>query len=71
MRDVVERLSAVPGREDRLTHLEVLPAAGGGRGSWPTWVPDDVRAAFEAEACAPPGSTRSRPRRRRTPAGTW
>jgi DEAD/DEAH box helicase domain-containing protein len=54
VRDVVERLSAVPGREDRLTHLEVLPARAAVEAAWPTWVPDDVRAAFEARGVRTP-----------------
>ena len=54
MRDVVERLSAVPGREDRLTHLEVLPARAAVEAAWPIWVPDDVRAAFEARGVRTP-----------------
>ena len=48
LRDVVARLAAVPGREERLTHLEVLPARAAVEAAWPLWVPDDVRGAFEA-----------------------
>ena len=54
MRHVVDRLSAVPGREDRLTHLEVLPARAAVEPGWPIWVPDDVRAAFEARGVRTP-----------------
>ncbi len=54
VRDVVERLSAVPGREDRLTHLEVLPARSAVEEEWPTWVPDDVRMAYVARGLTVP-----------------
>ena len=47
MREVVERLTAVPGRDERLTHLEVLPARAAVPAAWPDWVADDVRAAYE------------------------
>ena len=62
---------AVPGREDRLTHLEVLPARDGRvDADWPAWVPDDVRAAFAARGVtrpvAAPGDAAERP----TPAST-
>jgi DEAD/DEAH box helicase domain-containing protein len=42
----IERLATGPGREDRLTHLEVLPSRPAGTTDWPVWVPDDVRAAY-------------------------
>ena len=54
VRDVVERLAAVPGREERLTHLEVLPARAAVEAEWPLWVPGDVRAAFEARGLRTP-----------------
>jgi DEAD/DEAH box helicase domain-containing protein len=44
--DVLDRLAAVPGREERLTHVEVLPARAAVAADWPAWVPDDVRAAY-------------------------
>ncbi|MFN8195497.1 MAG: DEAD/DEAH box helicase [Nocardioidaceae bacterium] len=44
--DLVDRLSATPGREDRLTHIETLPARAATPAEWPDWVPDDVRGAF-------------------------
>lgn len=47
MRELVERLTSVPGRDERLTHLEVLPAREAGSAAWPDWVAPDVRAAFE------------------------
>jgi DEAD/DEAH box helicase domain-containing protein len=46
VRDLVERLTAVPGREGRLTHLEVLPARDADLAEWPDWVHPDVRAAL-------------------------
>ncbi len=54
IREVLERLSAVPGREERLTHLEVLPARAAVEAEWPTWVPDDVREAFVARGVTTP-----------------
>jgi len=54
VRDLVERLAAVPGREDRLTHLEVLPARAAVEAAWPTWVPSDVREAFVARGLVTP-----------------
>jgi DEAD/DEAH box helicase domain-containing protein len=44
--DLVRRLSAVPGREDRLTHLEEVPPRAATFADWPSWVPDDLRAAY-------------------------
>ncbi|WP_218848929.1 DEAD/DEAH box helicase [Nocardioides perillae] len=51
---MVERLAAVPGREERLTHVEVLPAREAREAAWPAWVPDDVRSAFEARGVLRP-----------------
>ena len=42
----IDRLATGPGREDRLTHLEVLPPRPAGTTDWPAWVPHDVRAAY-------------------------
>jgi DEAD/DEAH box helicase domain-containing protein len=36
----------VPGRSDRLTHLEVLPPRDPDPADWPDWVPTEVRRAF-------------------------
>ena len=44
---LVDRLAAVPGREERLRHLEVLPARVARHATWPEWVEPGVRAAFE------------------------
>ena len=63
LREVVERLAAVPGREERLTHLEVLPARAAVEADWPEWVPDDVRVAFEARGSADPVAAPGRGRR--------
>ena len=46
--DLVDRLASVPGREDRLRHLEVLPPRAAREASWPDWVDPDVAAAFRA-----------------------
>jgi DEAD/DEAH box helicase domain-containing protein len=54
MREVLERLAAAPGREERLTHLEVLPAREAVTAQWPIWVPDDVREAFVARGLLVP-----------------
>jgi DEAD/DEAH box helicase domain-containing protein len=43
---VLDRLAAVPGREGRLTHLEVLPPRAAVHAEWPTWAPSDVAEAF-------------------------
>jgi DEAD/DEAH box helicase domain-containing protein len=45
---VVDRLAAVPGREDRLRHLEVLPARAARHAAWPAWAAPDVVTAFRA-----------------------
>jgi DEAD/DEAH box helicase domain-containing protein len=36
---LLARLSAAPGRRDRLTHVEQLPARAGTALPWPSWVP--------------------------------
>ncbi len=43
---LVRRLTGVPGREDRLRHLEVLPAREAVHQDWPEWVSPQVRAAY-------------------------
>src|SRR5699024_8236475 len=64
MADVVDRLAAVPGREGRLVHLEVLPARPGRFAPWPGWADPGVVAAFRARGSQNHGRTRrSRPRR--------
>ncbi|GAA4702088.1 DEAD/DEAH box helicase [Nocardioides conyzicola] len=44
--DLVDRLASVPGREDRLRHLEVLPPRVARATDWPAWVAPDVIAAL-------------------------
>ncbi|MCB0896656.1 MAG: DEAD/DEAH box helicase [Nocardioides sp.] len=51
---VVERLAAVPGREERLRHLEVLPSRPARQAAWPAWADADVVAAFRARGIAAP-----------------
>ncbi|PUA82828.1 helicase [Nocardioides currus] len=51
---VVARLTAVPGREGRLRHLEVVPPRPAVTAPWPDWVASDVRAAFERAGVATP-----------------
>ncbi len=46
MADLAARLADVPGRADRLTHLEVLPPRAAGWAEWPGWVSDEVRTAY-------------------------
>ncbi len=51
---MVARLTAVPGREGRLRHLEVVPPRAAVSVPWPAWVSDDVRAAFERAGVSAP-----------------
>ncbi len=52
--DLVRRLAEVPGREGRLTHLEVLPARVGRAAPWPEWADPDVVAALGLRGIATP-----------------
>lgn len=52
--ELVERLASGPGREGRLTHLEVLPARAGTPAAWPEWAAADVVAAFTDRGVAQP-----------------
>jgi len=54
VRQIVERLVAVPGRAERLTHLEVLPARDAVDADWPGWVSDEIRLAFESRGVTRP-----------------
>ena len=47
-RDLLGRLTAAPGRTERLTHVEELPPRLPTYSSWPDWVPDDLRGALAA-----------------------
>ncbi len=52
--DLVGRLTDVPGREDRLRHLEIVPPRPAVPVAWPDWVAADVRAAFERSGVSSP-----------------
>ncbi len=54
MSSLVTRLTAVPGREDRLRHLEVVPPRAATAAQWPDWTPDDVRSTFVASGISAP-----------------
>ncbi|WP_395696407.1 DEAD/DEAH box helicase [Nocardioides sp.] len=51
---VVERLAAVPGREDRLRHLEVLPPRAARQADWPDWADPEVVAGFGSRGVVRP-----------------
>jgi DEAD/DEAH box helicase domain-containing protein len=51
---LMDRLLQVPGRADRLTHLERVPAREARTRPWPSWVHPDVRAAFELRGVTEP-----------------
>ncbi len=52
--ELTRRLTAPPGREERLTHLEVLPARAGARAPWPTWVSPELVRALQARGVSQP-----------------
>jgi DEAD/DEAH box helicase domain-containing protein len=52
--DLVDGLASVPGREDRLRHLEVLPPRPAVPADWPEWAAAEVVAAFEARGVTRP-----------------
>ncbi len=54
--DAVLRLASVPGREDRLTHLEMLPARPARYADWPAWSAPQVVAGFAARGVTRPWS---------------
>ena len=54
MGQLVDRLTAVPGREGRLTHLEMLPSRAAVTADWPDWAAPDVVAAFTARGVERP-----------------
>ena len=43
------RLSQLPGREGRLTHLEKVPAREAVYAEWPHWIAPDVRTGYERQ----------------------
>ena len=51
---LLERLAAVPGRAERLTHVEELAPRAAVGAPWPGWVPEQVRAAYEARGVVEP-----------------
>ena len=53
-RDFVARLAAVPGREDRLTHVEVVPERPGRRADWPVWTSPELVEAWGARGIERP-----------------
>jgi len=54
MGQLVDRLASVPGREGRLTHLELLPRREARTEDWPAWAAPDVVAAFTARGVTRP-----------------
>ncbi|MFC6286904.1 DEAD/DEAH box helicase [Nocardioides sp. GCM10027113] len=54
LRDLVDRLAAVPGREDRLTHLEVLPPREASSVDWPAWTPEILVDAWARRGVSRP-----------------
>ncbi|MFT4084033.1 MAG: DEAD/DEAH box helicase [Nocardioides sp.] len=46
VQDALSRLTAGPGRADRLTHLEILPPREASYADWPSWADPEVVAAF-------------------------
>jgi DEAD/DEAH box helicase domain-containing protein len=54
--DLVARLAGVPGRDGRLTHLEVRPGRSAELVSWPDWADPAVVAAQAARGIARPWS---------------
>ncbi len=51
---LMARLSAAPGRAECLRHLEVVPPRPARESSWPTWLGDPVREAFEGAGVPTP-----------------
>lgn len=54
MGELVGRLAAVPGREGRLTHLELLPRREARHLPWPDWAAPEVVTAFERRGVRQP-----------------
>ena len=51
---LIERMVATPGRSERLTHLEVLPARPGRRAQWPSWADPALVTAWRARGIEAP-----------------
>ncbi|HEY6933763.1 MAG TPA: DEAD/DEAH box helicase [Marmoricola sp.] len=47
LEELVEHLTVAPGREDRLAHLEVLPARPARHADWPAWADATVVEAWQ------------------------
>src|SRR5256885_14046845 len=41
-RSALSRLLADPSRQERITHVETVPARQGHRAEWPSWVPGQL-----------------------------
>ena len=54
--DLVERLLRAPGREERLTHLEVLPPRFPRTAPWPEWAHPDLVDAWRSRGVTEPWS---------------
>src|SRR4051794_24146648 len=50
----LERLLGDPGRRDRITHVEIVPAREGRRAAWPDWVPGLLTSRLELAGIAAP-----------------
>ncbi|WP_374202478.1 DEAD/DEAH box helicase [Nocardioides sp. CFH 31398] len=53
-RELLAHLVGPTGRDDRLTHLEVLPARAARSAAWPEWVDPRVRAAYAGRGVLEP-----------------
>ena len=53
-RDILARLTAPPGREQRLTHVEVLGSRPARTAEWPGWVAPEVVSGFRARGVERP-----------------
>lgn len=51
---VLTRALATPGREDRLAHLEVIPARDGQRADWPQWLSPELVTHWESRGITRP-----------------
>jgi DEAD/DEAH box helicase domain-containing protein len=51
---LLERLASTGGRRQRLTHVERIPERSGRPGEWPSWLQDELRAAFEKQGVVTP-----------------
>ena len=54
--EVVRRLASGIGGDERLTHLEVLPARAGTRAAWPDWTAPELVEAWRARGIDAPWS---------------